>query len=119
MLSYDMVWYAMRFQCYAMRFVYFALVYVVNDKHSATVWLNLNAIHECLLGDKKIYWVIWFKKMQYWTHFLNTAGKIVIKHFTENENISNELNLKRNVLIRVIHSVYLCTFFYRTPVVIY
>ena len=45
-LCYGMVWkvwYAMRFQCYAMRFLCFAMlcyamVYVVKDKHSATVF---------------------------------------------------------------------------------
>ena len=39
-LCYGMVWkiwYAMRFQCYAMRFLYSAMVYVVKGKHSATV----------------------------------------------------------------------------------
>ena len=45
MLSYAMVWYRkndmlyMRFQCHAMRFLMlcYAMVYVVKDKHSATV----------------------------------------------------------------------------------
>ena len=45
MLSYAMVWkvwYALGFQCYAMRFLYYAMLfgYVVKDKHRATV-LNI------------------------------------------------------------------------------
>ena len=39
-LCYGMVWKVwntMKFQCYAMRFLCFAMVYVVKNKHSATV----------------------------------------------------------------------------------
>ena len=45
MLYYDIlcygmvwkVWYAIKFQCYALRFQMYAMVYVLKDKHSATV----------------------------------------------------------------------------------
>ena len=63
-LCYDMVWkvwYAMRFQCYAMRC--YATVYVVKDKHSATVHdlsflveLRTTTINPCSFHPLSNYW---------------------------------------------------------------